>query len=546
MPRSYAYNLGLSWPDYLKVNEIRGVGDEVRQLRYEVSSSNRQLIATYEELQREHIAATRSISDAVSSGFEQLSFDMQAISSGIAELTSVFEWGFSELLAGVGHINDSLRELVKIAKTPAQTWAYEQFEIDRDGFRQGLYEEALEYLNRSIEGYGGNTGYKLEYRFHFLLGTIRLGSFQNNSPSIVDLGEAEKAFLAAAKYARHDQPNEAGRSFLAAGWAAYSQGKIPEAEKLTEEAISLYPELGEAYFQLAKILMHRGDPENGLLPLRKAVELDRNYAIKASSDDDFRRYDKQVNSLIQQMHKEMREKSKNALVVLEKNASQLENSHVQEFSSNKYADVTPLKNSINNAKKAAGNNTYYGYLDALSYCEQARDILSKIRQAFFNSAISDVRSKLSNIDSEMRGIKNSDMRATWGWLIAVGVIISFVLSVSQCSNMMDANKRQAQVRQQAFDRMHADLRSKGYRDPGRLTWDQVRQHGYSKEKMPPAEVGSAFGTWFIYLFLGVVISVILGNIANAAQKKSEMSDLEREQSRLKKIEGELGELQINA
>jgi len=205
-----------------------------------------------------------------------------------------------------------------------------------------------------------------------------------------------------------------------------------------------------------------------------------------------------------------------------------------------------LKNSINNAKKAAGNNTYYGYLDALSYCEQARDILSKIRQAFFNSAISDVRSKLSNIDSEMRGIKNSDMRATWGWLIAVGVIISFVLSVSQCSNMMDANKRQAQVRQQAFDRMHADLRSKGYRDPGRLTWDQVRQHGYSKEKMPPAEVGSAFGTWFIYLFLGVVISVILGNIANAAQKKSEMSDLEREQSRLKKIEGELGELQINA
>jgi len=64
--------------------------------------------------------------------------------------------------------------------------------------------------------------------------------------------------------------------------------------------------------------------------------------------------------------------------------------------------------------------------------------------------------------------------------------------------------------------------------------------------MPPAEVGSAFGTWFIYLFLGVVISVILGNIANAAQKKSEMSDLEREQSRLKKIEGELGELQINA
>jgi len=490
MPRSYAYHRGLSWPDYLKVNEIRGVGDELRQLRYELSSSNRKLIATYEELQREHIEATRSISDAVSSGFEQLSFDMQAISSGIAELTSLFEWGFSELLAGVGHINDSLKELVKIAKTPAQTWAYEQFEIARDGFRQGLYEEALEYLHRSIEGYGGNTGYKLEYRFHFLLGTIRIGSFQNNSPSIVDLGEAEKAFHAAAKYARHDQPNEAGRSFLAAGWAAYCQGKIPEAEKLTEQAISLYPELGEAYFQLAKILMHRGDPENALLPLRKAVELDRNYTIKASSDDDFRPYDKHVNSLIQQMHKETREKSKNALVVLEKEAAQLEKSHVQEFSSSTYADVNPLKNSIDNAKKAAGTNTYFGYIDALSYCGQAKDILSKN----VRSKLSDIDSKLSDIDSKMRNIKNSGMRATGGWLIAIGMFISFAL----IGNML--MKRQA------------------------------------------AGVGSEFSNWF-YIFLGVVIPVILGYIANGAQKKSEVSNLEIEQSCLRKIKGELEELQ---
>jgi len=460
-----------------------GVGDELRQLRYELSSSNRKLIATYEELQREHMEVTRSISAAVSSGFEQLSFDMQAISSGIAELTSLFEWGFSELLAGVGHMNDSLKELVKIAKTPAQTWAYEQFEIARDAFPQGLYEEALEYVHRAIEGYGGNTGYKLEYRFHFLLGMIRLGSFQNNSPSIVDLGEAEKAFHAAAKYARHDQPKEAGRSFLAAGWAAYCQGKISEAEKLTEQAISLYPELGEAYFQLAKILMHRGDPENALLPLRKAVELDRNYTIKASSDEDCRPYDKHVNSLIQQMHKETREKLKNALVVLEKAAAQLGESDVQEFSSRTYADVNPLKNSIDNAKKAAGTNTYFGYIDALSYCGQAKDILLK-----------NVLSKLSDIDSKMRNIRNSGMRATGRWLIAIGMFISFAL----IGNML--MKRQA------------------------------------------AGVGSEFSNWF-YIFLAVVIPVILGYIVNGAQKKSEVSNLEIWQSYLRKVKGELEELQ---
>jgi tetratricopeptide (TPR) repeat protein len=553
MPKTYSSQRNLSWPDYLKVNEIAGVGDEVRQVRYEVSSSNRKLIATYAELQREHIEATRSISDAVSSGFEQLSFDMQAISGGIAELTAVFEWGFSELLTGVGHINDSLQALLQIAKTPAQTWAYEQFEIARDGFRKGLYEEALEYLNRSIEGHGDNTGYKIEYRFHFLLGTIRLGSFQNNSPSIVDLGEAEKAFLAAAKYARHDQPKEAGRSFLAAGWVAYLQDKIPEAEKLTEQAISLYPELGEAYYQLAKILMHRGDPENALLPLRKAIELDRNYTIKASSDDDFRVYDKQVSGLIEQMHKEAREKSTNALVVLEKEAAELEKSHVEEFSPSTHADLKPLMNSIDRAKKSVGNNTYFGYLDALPYCRQAKEILSKTRQAFLKSALSDVRSKVSNIDNEIRANKDSGMRATWGRLVTIGIGISFVLSVYQCSNTVDANKRQAQISQQAFDRIHNEreaITTAMYRAHGMTAevYDRIqnerRAQRDQQDRMYDAQ--NAYGTWFVYFFVGTMISVILAKIADGAQKSSEVSNFKREQSRLRKIEVELEELQKTA
>ncbi|MBU1299274.1 MAG: hypothetical protein KKB77_09050, partial [Bacteroidetes bacterium] len=217
-----------------------------------------------------------------------------------------------------------------------------------------------------------------------------------------------------------------------------------------------------------------------------------------------------------------------------------------EFSSSKYADLNPLKNLVISAKKAGNNNTYFGYLDALTYWRKAQDALSKTKQQFLSSAINDVRRQISSIDSRISSFKNSGMRTTWGWVIAIGIVLSFLLSVSQCSNMMGANKRQAQIRQQAFDRMHNDLRSKGYRDPGRLTWDQVEKYGYSREKMPPAEVGSSFGTWLGYLFFGVVISVIIGNVANSMQKKSEVADLDREQSRLKRIDGELGELKENA
>ena len=81
-------------------------------------------------------------------------------------------------------------------------------------------DEAIEQLDRASGCHGSNAGYKLEYRSHYLLGTIQLASFRNNSPEIVNLAQAESAFLNAARYARMDEPMEAGRAFLAAGWAA--------------------------------------------------------------------------------------------------------------------------------------------------------------------------------------------------------------------------------------------------------------------------------------------------------------------------------------
>jgi len=428
MSRSYAYHIGLSWPDYLKVNEISGVGDDVRQLRDEVSSSNRKIIATYEELQREHITATKLISDAVSSGFEQLSFDMQAISSGITELTSVFEWGFSELIAGVGRINDLLSELVQIAKTPAQTWAYEQFEIARDAFRQGLYEEALEYLNRSIEGYGGNTGYKLEYRFHFLLGTIRMGSFQNNSQDIVKLNEAENAFLNAARYARQDYPKEAGRAFLAAGWTAYCQGKMPGAEQYTEQALSFYPDLAEAHFQSAKFHMHVGNPDRALPFLKQAIELDRGYSIKAAADNDFKRYEAKVHALLGILRQEAKEKAEKTLVATQKQAVETEKQRVQEFTLTKYAELAPAKHALNEASGAAQHHTYFGYLDALSFCAQARQNLLKATADFVTGANAEVKQRIAELNNRIYAVNPNPKEVAFKILMTLGIITSLILA----------------------------------------------------------------------------------------------------------------------
>jgi len=64
--------------------------------------------------------------------------------------------------------------------------------------------------------------------------------------------------------------------------------------------------------------------------------------------------------------------------------------------------------------------------------------------------------------------------------------------------------------------------------------------------MPPADVGSAFGAWFGTLLVSVVIIYIAVKVANEAQKKSKLTELEREKLRLDGIDEELRQLENNA
>lgn len=228
---------------------------------------------------------------------------MDKISSGISELNATFHWGFGQVIASLGHMNDTLDELVKIAKTPVQTVAFNHFEIARDAFRQGLYQECLEELDKAIAGDHTSAGYKLEWRFHQLLGTVRLG-FADGDLALVDLAKAEESFLLAARYGKTDYPSDAGWAMLSAGWAAYCQGKMTEALAHSEQAMTLHPRLGEAFFQAAKVRMYLGLVDAALPVLSRAIDLDRFYALKAAGDGDFQKYDDRLRGFLEAMRVE--------------------------------------------------------------------------------------------------------------------------------------------------------------------------------------------------------------------------------------------------
>ena len=313
---NYVWGSHLSYADYLQaksfVSDVQSATREAgRKVSMDISRQTRDIIASNESLLREHIELLNASDDrtvgGLNAGFERISYSMDAgfdrLSDGISELNATFHWGLGAVLVSLGHMNDSLSELLKIAKTPFQTVAFNHFEIARDAFRQGLYRESLEELDKAILGDHTSAGYKLEWRFHQMKGTIQLG-FADGDMSLYDLAKAEESFLTAARYGKTDYPHDAGRAFLSAGWAAYCQGKMKEALAYTEQAMSLHPEMGEVFFQASKVQMALGEVESALPLLAKAIDLDRFYALKAAGDGDFQPHDAQLRSFLEALRKE--------------------------------------------------------------------------------------------------------------------------------------------------------------------------------------------------------------------------------------------------
>lgn len=309
---NYVFGGKLSYQDYLTARSfsqdiISASRQAGHRISMDISQQTREVIASNEALARENIQAmqdaTAQLSSVLSDGFSQISYDLHDISVGISGLDATFHWGFSKMLASMGRMNDSFADLIKIAKTPAQTAAYEQYEIARDAFRQQLYAECLDALNKSIFGDHTSAGYKLEWRFHQMKGVIQLG-FAEGDFSLMDHDKAEKTFLLAARYAKADYPEHAGQAFLSAGWAAYCQGRMKEAISHTEQAIAVYPRLGEAFFQIAKVYMAMDQAEVALPILSKAIDLDRFFAMKAAGDGDFHKYDERLRGFLDALRQE--------------------------------------------------------------------------------------------------------------------------------------------------------------------------------------------------------------------------------------------------
>ncbi|MFA5853846.1 MAG: hypothetical protein WC866_02035 [Patescibacteria group bacterium] len=312
MATGWNYMWGESWHEYLKRKTItndlmKSDRESAMMVIKEISGQTRSILggmaSSTQTLSREFRTGFDEVIRSLEQGRGELREYLDGVSEEISGLNSTLESGFGQILGSLGGMGDSLESLLETAKTPTQTAAYEHFEIARDAFRQGLYPEALEALQKAIYGDRRTSGYKLEWRFHRLVGVIRLG-FVGCDTDLINLRLAKESFLLSARYARSDEPKEAACDMLQAGFIAYVQRNLNEARAHTNEATTLDAGSGEAWFQSAKFLVTGGFANDAMGILKRAIKLDPRYVFKAAADPEFKRCRAELDGFLSEMRKQ--------------------------------------------------------------------------------------------------------------------------------------------------------------------------------------------------------------------------------------------------
>jgi len=225
--------------------------------------------------------ATERLHTATQEGLATIHFDLRDNITELRHIAFVAERGLGNIEAQLGSLATSLADLIRIAKTPEQTWAYEQYGIAVEAFRRRLHADAFENVARAIAGHGSHTGYKIEHRFHQLLALIHATAPDDG---ILDLDKAEACYLVASNYAKAAGETEgAGYSLLRAAQFAYGRGDAGVAEARSRQALSLSA-TGEAHFLLAKYVLANGGNMGEVLGLvEEAIRINPDFFLLAAA-----------------------------------------------------------------------------------------------------------------------------------------------------------------------------------------------------------------------------------------------------------------------
>lgn len=209
--------------------------------------------------------------DRIAEGIDKVSYGVDRVEEGIYGLQAAFEWGISEVIWQIEQNREVLRDILEVLSTPLDTQAKELRRRAEKAYSNGWIDDALDDF---LESEKKN---RYDFSIHISLGMIYVFCK-------IDKEKALSYFEKAIKYAKPKSAYYTGYALLYKGLIKFDFGEVDDAEKCTEEAILLSPDLTEAIYQNAQYNAQLKNEGKSITNLEEAVKQDKHYCLKAQND----------------------------------------------------------------------------------------------------------------------------------------------------------------------------------------------------------------------------------------------------------------------
>ncbi|MDI6779774.1 MAG: hypothetical protein QME25_06225 [Bacteroidota bacterium] len=413
---------GVTYGQYLLANSfVRDVTGQVKQsaqaIQTKISDQTKQLVVSNQELAKTFGVGFDSMNGTLEWGFNRLEYVLQDVNASIESLHADFNYSMGLLLTEVHTQNkllnsllDKLDDIHETLENPTLTKAREFYRIGIERCARGLLDKALESF---LESEKKND---TDFFTQFIIGKLYLYGVDEDA-NVLDLNKAKQHLMLAVRYSKAEISIDssfaklAAESLLHASIAVYAQlGEehviadhikskvlLDEAKQLVLDAIKIYPKLTECYYHLAKYAALIGESVLAIQNLEKAIIADRNYAVKVDIDHAFEPVRPHVHALQSKLRDLKKVESQEKIIQADKLIQETSLWNPEESSLK--VTFQKCQNDFLNAQNAHKSNTFFGFLDAISFAENAISLVKPIKSKRINELKQEIDSAINHTRS---------------------------------------------------------------------------------------------------------------------------------------------------
>jgi len=302
------------WEEKKQYLEIVKLGTSLKEQTEAIQLASKQQFSKYvesnNELTSQVISNQKITNDLIKTEIKSLYYSIGEISEGLQGLQSSFEWGIASVVWQIEQNRTLLLNILDVLKAPLDTQAKELRTRAQEAFSNGWFDDAeIDYLESEEKN-------RYDFTVHISLGLIYLFHKINKEKAL-------EYFEKAIKYAKPKSNYYTSYALLHKALIMLDLNKVEEAERATQEAITLSPDLREAYYQNAQYNALLGNTELSFKSLIHCVEYDINYLLKYDNDPLFEKCKAELNNSLENVRKEFAERTSEKLKISKNNLNSI-------------------------------------------------------------------------------------------------------------------------------------------------------------------------------------------------------------------------------